>query len=82
MKKISNGKWILTHERYIDDFGIERDSFDLFDTEKRIHYPFSGMIKCHNKNKNFPINRIPYNYTKKDYEEMLEEQIIKIKTKL
>jgi hypothetical protein len=78
-KEIKKGKYTLTHERYIDEMGFEQDSFDLFDEELRIHYPFLGKIKVSDKGKNFPINKIPHNYTKKDYQEMLEEQIVGFK---
>lgn len=73
--KLRKGKWELTHERYVDDMGFERDHFELFDTEKRVHIPFVGMIKVNNKGRNFPINKIPHTYTKEDYRQMLEEQI-------
>lgn len=72
MKKIiKKKKYIFTHERYIDDWGFERDGFDLFDSEKRIHYPFIGMIKVSNLTKNSPINKLGFEYTAKDYKEMI-----------
>ena len=78
--KLTKGKYTLEHNRYIDDFGFEKDSFDLFDTEKRVHFPFHGFPKVSNMDKDFPINRIPYDYTKEDYEEMLNAQITKYET--
>lgn len=81
MKKLQRGKWLLTHERYIDDMGFEVDSFDLFDTEQRVHRPFWGTSKVSTADKNFPINKIAYNYTEEDYEAMLDEQVSRIKTK-
>ena len=75
--------WVLTHNRYINELGFEVDSFDLFDEEKRIHYPFYGKLKVSDKkvsdkDTNFPINRIPYDYTEKDYAEMLDEEVINL----
>lgn len=80
-KEIKKGKWVLTHERYLDDMGFEEDAFDLFDNEKRIHRPFFGKFKIHDKGLNFPINRIPFDYTTSDYEEMLDEQVSKFDKK-
>jgi len=77
-KEYKKGKWLLTHERYLDDMGFERDIFDLFDTEQRVHRPFHGMIKVNDKGINFPLNRIPFDYTEEDYKKMLEEQVAKI----
>lgn len=78
-KEYKKGKWLLTHERYIDDMGFERDAFDLFDTEKRVHRPFTGFPKVSNLTKDSPINLLGYDYTEKDYEEMINEQISLIK---
>lgn len=80
--KIKKGQYSLNHERYIDDMGFERDSFSLFDEATRTHYPFWGNPKVINKNlEDFPINRIPFEYTTEDYEEMLDEQIQKLKSR-
>ena len=76
-KELRKGKWLLTHERYIDDMGFERDCFDLFDTEQRVHRPFMGYPKVNDKGRDFPINRIPHEYTEEDYKKMLDEQITK-----
>lgn len=76
-KETQKGKWVLTHERYVNDMGFEIDAFDLFDTEKRIHRPFHGNIKINDKGLDFPINKIPFDYTDKDYEEMLDSEIEK-----
>lgn len=73
--KIVRGKYVLTHERIVDEMGFEQDNFDLLDIKKRIHMPFFGKMKVSNKDMNFPINKIPYQYTQEDYNEMLTEQI-------
>lgn len=77
-KEFKKENFILTHSRYVDDFGFEVDSMDLFDEIKRVHYPFHGFPKVSNQDKNFPINKIPYNYTEEDYEEMLDKQKLKV----
>lgn len=68
----------LKYERHIDDMGFEKDSFELFDTEKRISRPFLGFPKVSTKKRSDPINTLGYTYTKKDFEEMLQEQITKL----
>ena len=78
IKELQKGKWLLTHDRYVNDMGFETDAFDLFDTEKRIHIPFHGMIKLHNKGNDFPLNKIPYDYTVRDYEAMLDNEVAKL----
>lgn len=78
MGTLQKGKWLLTHERYVDDWGFEVDSFDLFDQEKRIHRPFFGSPKVSDKGRDFPINKIPYEYTQEDYQQMMEEQINRV----
>lgn len=75
---IRGGKYVLIHERRLDAMGFEIDNFDLFDTEKRIHRPFNGDLKVSNERKDFPVNKIPYDYTNDDYLKMMKEQIAKI----
>lgn len=75
LKKLQKGDWILNHRRYIDEYGFETDVFHLNHSIKRLAYPFRGFIKVNDKPLDFPINKIPYEYTEKDYEEMLDEQI-------
>jgi len=78
MEKITTkGKYQLIHSRYIDDMGFERDAFDLFDTEQRLHRPFFGHVKVNDK-ADCPINRISFDYTQDDYDIMLDEQISKV----
>ncbi len=72
-KEFKKGKYLLTHNRFINYMGLEVDNFDIFDTEERIHYPVTGFIKVHDKSKDFPINRIPYDFDDKDYEEMIDQ---------
>ena len=73
-----DGKWAIIHDRYLDDYGFEKDHFDLFDTEARIHYPFIGYMKVSNKGRDFPINKVPYDYTNEDYIKMMEVQVAKV----
>lgn len=80
-KEFIKGKFLLTHYRYINDMGFEVDSFDLFDIEKRVHYPFVPFIKVHNKGPDWPINRIPYEYNDEDYEKMIDENVYKYNLK-
>lgn len=77
-KEYKRDKWVLTHHRYIDDMGFEVDSFDLFDTEARVHHPFMGYPKVANVGRDFPINKIPYDYTEEDYAKMMDEQLAKL----
>lgn len=79
-RKFIKGKWTLTHDRFIDSMGFEKDSFDLFNSESRTHFPFLGKLKISEKGGNFPINRIPYEYNQSDYAEMMEEQVKKIES--
>lgn len=74
-KEYKKDKWLLIHNRYIDDLGFEKDSFDLFDTEKRIHRPFTGKLKVSNNNRNSSIDKLGYDYTEEDYKEMINEEI-------
>ena len=77
-KETKRGKYTLTHERYIDYFGLEKDSFDLFNTKTRTHYPFFGLLKASDFGKDSPIGKIPYDYTEQDYEKMLDEEIARL----
>lgn len=77
-KEYKKERWLLTHDRYVNDMGFEWDVFDLFDTETRVHYPFMGYPKVANVGRDFPINKIPYNYTEEDYAKMLDEQVAKV----
>ena len=76
-KKLTKGKYELNYLRYIDDMGFERDSFDLFDTEKRMHRPFMTAPKVSNVDRNSPINILGYEYTDEELEQILDEQIAK-----
>ena len=69
------GDWILNHKRYVNEYGFETDRFYLSHSTKRIAYPFNGFPKVNDKPIDFPINKIPYEYTEKDYDEMLDNQI-------
>lgn len=77
-KTYTEGKYTLIHERFIDLMGFEKDLFEItWIDEKGImhHRPFIGDIKVNAKSRDFPINKIPHNYTTKDYKDMLEEQL-------
>lgn len=81
MIRIKIGKYELDHDRYIDDFGIERDSFEiLWYDEKgfKYHKPFLGDIKVNTMTRDSDIRKIHYKYTKEDYKKILLEQISKI----
>lgn len=75
IKQFKKGKYILIHERGINPCGFEIDTFDLFDSEKRIHSFFLGYVKVSDQGKDFPIGKIPYKYTKADYEKMLDKEV-------
>ena len=72
------GKYVLIHDRGLDDWGFERDFFDIFDTELRVHRPFMAPPKVGDKGLDFHINKVPYDYTNEDYEKMLDEQVARI----
>lgn len=74
-KEYKQGKWVLTHRRYVNSFSFEEDAFDLFDTEQNVHRPFRGFPKAVNTGKDFPINKIGFEYTEEDYKQMIQEQI-------
>ena len=80
--ELKKGHYTLTHRRIINYMGFEVDRFELFDEEKRIHFPFYGDMKVSDKDKDFPINKIPYEYTEEDYKKMLDKQICHYKSKI
>jgi hypothetical protein len=73
IQTITKGKYTLTHSSYIDDNGIIKNSFDLFDNETRKHYPFIGKIRPISSSD--IINDNTSQYTDEEYKEMLDEQI-------
>jgi len=80
VKQIEKGNYILTHSWVYDDFGLKRNSFDLFDKVNRIHRPFIGMIRVSNYNPDEAIKGDDVSpYTDEQYNEMFEEQLTEIK---
>jgi hypothetical protein len=76
IKKLKKGNFELTHERYFDEMGMERDAFDLFNIKDRVHLPFMGMIKSVPA-KYARTYRSINDYTLKEYRQMMNEQIEK-----
>lgn len=78
----TKGKYTIEHEREIGFMGFETDRLCLCWIENGVKYhkPFIGKPKVSKKGRNFPVNLIPYKYTKKDYEQMLKEEIKRLST--
>lgn len=77
-KTIKEGKWELHYTRYLDYMGFERDAFDLFDTEKRIHRPFIGGSKVNNHDRTSDISKLGYEWTDGELREILLQEIEKV----
>ena len=81
--RLTRGDLTLTHSWYADDMGFRRNSFDMFDEKTRTHYPFHGMIRVSNYERNTPIGGDDISpYTEAEYAEMFDEQVTKIATPL
>ena len=74
MIKAKSGIYEL-HNQPFTYMGITRDGLSLFDTEKRVYVPFFGKIKVRQDNFETFNTDLREKYTKKDYQEMLNEQI-------
>lgn len=79
-KIVTQGNFQLKHSRYINDFGFETDSFAIFDVVNRVNYPFHAPLKMHTKT-DYPINKIPYEYTDEDYKNILIDTLKKLRLK-
>lgn len=78
-KEYKKGKWVLTHRIQNGIFGSE-DFFELKDTVNNVIYPFNGYPKVTNYTKDNAFGNTLFNYTQKDYEEMLDEEVKKLST--
>ena len=78
IKEITKDGYTLTHEWFIDDFGLKRNSFDIFHIKSSTHYPFLSNFRVDDYDFIIEGDNISP-YTDKEYEEMLEEQINKLK---
>ena len=79
IKEITKNGYTLNHSWYLDDLGLQKNSFDLFHEETRTHYPFFGRIRVNNYDRNTPISGDDVSpYTDQEYEEMLDEQVLKV----
>jgi len=78
-KEYKKGKWVLTHSIQNGIFGVE-DFFELKDTVNNVIYPFNGYPKVTDHTKGIAIAGFLFQYTQKDYEEMLDEQVKKLST--
>lgn len=79
-KEYKKGKWVLTHRIQKGLFGMTEDCFELKDTVNNVIYPFNGYPKVTNYTKGSAIINNLVDYTQKDYEEMLDEQVKKLST--
>ena len=76
IKKITKDGHTLTHSWYIDDFGLKKNSFDLFSEETRTHFPFHGSIRVNDYDRNTPYSEDDISaYKEGEYLEMFEEQV-------
>jgi len=77
--KITEEGYTLTHSWHLDNFGLKRNSFDVFCEATRTHYPFWGMIRVSNQEKGTAFaGDDTSSYTENEYKEMLKEQVEKI----
>ena len=80
IKLLKRDNYELNHSRYVDDFGIERDSFFFTEVDEkgwRTHRPFFAPLKVTNYHKNEPVPTTT-NYSDEEYEEMLSNQISRL----
>ena len=75
VKEITENGYTLTHNWYIDDLGLKKNSFDLFHEETRTHYPFFGEIRVNNYDRSTPFEGDDTSpYKDEEYLEMLRNQ--------
>ena len=56
IKSVKIRGYTLSHERHINFAGLPVETFDLFDSKKKIHKPITPPIKVKNYTRNTPIN--------------------------
>ena len=79
VKKITENGFRLTHSWYFDDFGLKRNSFNLFHEKKRINWPFMGKMRVNDFDTSHPIQGDDVSpFTDKEYQEMLRNEIVKL----
>ena len=79
VKKFTKGNYVLYHDWYLDDFGLKKNTFEIVYKPTRTHYPFFGNLRVNNYNRSTPIDGDDTSpYTDKEYEEMLDEQVLKV----
>lgn len=76
VKEIREDGFVLNHSWYVDDFGLKRNSFDLFHEETRTHFPFFGPIRVTQEGNFLGDNTTLF--TDDEYMTMLREQVEKI----
>ncbi len=70
IKQYKKGDYVLEHKVYLDDWGFERNSMDLFNSKTNTHYPCFGEIRM---SEMFTENTEPY--TEEEYERMISKEI-------
>lgn len=76
VKEVEKDGWVLTHEWYLDDLGLRRNSFDLFQKHTRVHYPFLGRPRVSNFDRNTPLEGDDISpHTEEEYWEMFKHQV-------
>ena len=82
IKKITENGYTMIHSWSFDDFGLKKNSFDLFEEATKTHFPFFGNIRVSNYdiNKFFEGDNISP-YTDEEYLEMLRKEIKRINHK-
>ena len=85
VNKYNEGEWFLEHFWYLDDFGLQRNSMEIYKIQEdgtKIIYPFHAPIRVTNyydKETVFLEDNISP-YETHEYSDMLREQINKIIT--
>ena len=84
--KYNENNWFLTHSWYIDDFGLKRNSFEIYAIREdgmKIIYPFLAPIRVHKTDKDWPLEGDDISpYETFEYADMLREQVKKLSTYL
>lgn len=78
VKEIKKDRFTLTHSWYVDDWGLKRNMFELFDNTDRVHMPFLGDIRVSNTSTGQAfLGDDTSPYSDQEYGKMLDEQIEK-----